>query len=135
VLRIKPVTATISRFAVHSDQTGEYKIPPSTQLAINVVGLHRDPNYWKEPMKFNPSRFLASNSNNEEEIHDKHAFMYFGGGLRICPGRQFAMVQLKSMVVFFYSKYKFEVITKEPSTQHSINVQCKELKVRIKRRK
>jgi len=135
MLRIRPVTITISRFAVHSDQIDEYKIPPSTQLAVNVMGLHRNPNYWRDPMKFNPLRFLASNSNKEENIHDKHAFMYFGGGLRVCPGRQFAMAQLKMMVVLFYSKYKFEVIIEEPSTQYSINVQCKELKIRIRCRK
>ncbi|CAJ0826524.1 8984_t:CDS:2 [Entrophospora sp. SA101] len=38
LLRIRPVTATISRFSTHSDQIDEYKIPLSTQLAINMMG-------------------------------------------------------------------------------------------------
>ncbi|RIA95873.1 cytochrome P450 [Glomus cerebriforme] len=132
VLRIRPVTATISRFTAHPDQINEYKIPPSTQLSVNIMGLHMNPNYWEEPMKFNPSRFLG---NNEKETYDKNAFVYFGGGIRMCPGRQFAMTQLKMMVVLLYSKYKFEVITKDPSSQYSVNTQCKELKVRIKHKK
>nr|CAG8587266.1 10477_t:CDS:2 [Entrophospora candida] len=135
VLRIRPVTATISRFSTHSDQIDEYKIPLSTQLAINMMGLHKNPNYWKEPMEFNPSRFLANSSNSNEEIYNKNAFMYFGGGLRMCPGRQLAITQLKMMIVLLYNKYKFEVITKEPSMQHNVNIQCKELKIRIKCRK
>src|SRR4051794_8603348 len=113
-LRIWPVTATISRLAANSDQIYEYKIPQSAQLAINVMGLHMNPNYWEEPTKFNPSRFLASSNENEKETHDKNAFLYFGGGLRLCPGKQLAMTQLKMMVVLLYKKYKFEMTTKEP---------------------
>ena len=39
------------------------------------MGLHMNPNYWEEPMKFNPSRFLASD--------DKNAYLYFGGYVRV----------------------------------------------------
>ena len=98
------------------------------------MGLHKNSNYWNDPMKFDPSRFLPS-SNNEKESYDKNAFLYFGGGLRLCPGRQFAMIQLKMMIVLLYNKYKFEVITKKPSTRFNINIQSKELKIRISTRK
>ncbi|CAB4416649.1 unnamed protein product [Rhizophagus irregularis] len=110
VLRVRPVTATITRFATHSDQIDEFQIPSSTHLSVNIL----------------------TSSNNEKETYDKNALVYFGGGLRMCPGRQFAMTLLKMMVVLLYSKYKFEVITKEPLAQNSINTQCKELKIRIR---
>ena len=67
------------------------------------MGLHMNPNYWEELMKFNPSRFLAS---DEGETFDKNAFLYFGGGLRLCPGKQLAMTQLK-MTIVLLKKYKF----------------------------
>ncbi|CAH1763670.1 13620_t:CDS:2, partial [Entrophospora sp. SA101] len=86
VLRIRPATATISRFSANSDQIDEYTIPASTQLAINIMGLQMNPKYWEEPTKFNPSRFLASSNNNEKESYNKNAFVLFGGGLRVCPG-------------------------------------------------
>ncbi|CAG8490489.1 649_t:CDS:2, partial [Funneliformis mosseae] len=63
----------------HSDQFDEYNIPSSTQLAINIVSLHKNQNYWKEPTKFNPSRFLASSNN--DETYNKGTLMNFGGGL------------------------------------------------------
>ncbi|RIB25868.1 cytochrome P450 [Gigaspora rosea] len=132
-LRIRPVTATISRFSENSDQIDEYKIPPSTQLAINVMGLHMNPNYWKNPNEFNPSRFLSNN--NKSETFNKNAFMYFGGGLRMCPGKNLAMTQLKMLIVLLYSKYKFRIITKEPSLQNNVNTQLTELKIKINRRK
>ncbi|CAG8549530.1 3475_t:CDS:2, partial [Scutellospora calospora] len=138
VLRVKPATATISRFSENSDQIYNYKIPASTQLVINVIGLHMNPKYWDEPTKFNPSRFLSSNSNynknTKDEVFNKNSYMYFGGGLRMCPGKQLAMIQLKMLVVLLYSKYKFDIITKDPLTRDNINTQCRELKIRIKHR-
>ncbi|CAG8498194.1 8600_t:CDS:2 [Paraglomus brasilianum] len=132
VLRLRPATLTISRFSAHRDQFDGYEIPSSTQIAINVVGLHRNQNYWNEPENFNPSRFLEDNIGKN---YNKNAFMYFGGGLRVCPAKQFAMVQLKMMVVLLYSKYTFEVTTKDPSTNYNVNLQCKELMTRIKHRR
>ncbi|CAI2186972.1 8838_t:CDS:2 [Funneliformis geosporum] len=79
VLRIRPVTSTISRFLKHSDKVDEYNIPSSTQLAINIVSLHKNQNYWKEPTKFSPSRFLASSNN--DETYNKSTLMNFGGGI------------------------------------------------------
>ncbi|CAG8773793.1 32345_t:CDS:2, partial [Gigaspora margarita] len=57
--KVRPVMAMISRFSDNSDQIENYKIPASTQLVIDVIGLHMNPKYWEEPTKFNPSRFLS----------------------------------------------------------------------------
>lgn len=128
VLRVRPATATISRFSENPDQIDNYKIPASTQLVINVIGLHMNPKYWTEPDKFNPSRFLSSNNSYNENIKnnnfDKNSFMNFGGGLRMCPGKQLAFIQLKMLVVLLYSRYKFDIITKDPLTRNNINTQC-----------
>ncbi|CAG8851039.1 26008_t:CDS:2, partial [Gigaspora margarita] len=76
VLRVRPATATISCFLVHSDQIYKYRISSATQLVINIVGLHKSQKYWKEPMKFKPSRFLKNN-NKDFEVYNKNAFMNF----------------------------------------------------------
>ncbi|CAG8631003.1 10519_t:CDS:2, partial [Paraglomus occultum] len=132
VLRLRPATLTISRFSAYRDQFDGYEIPSSTQVAINVVGLHKNQNYWNEPENFNPSRFLET---SVDKNYNRNAFMYFGGGLRTCPAKQFAMVELKMMVVLLYNKYAFEVTTKNPSTNYNVNLQCEELMIRIKHRR
>ncbi|KAF0467422.1 cytochrome P450 [Gigaspora margarita] len=135
VLRVRPAMVTISCFSDNSDQIDNYKIPASTQLVINVIGLHMNPKYWKEPTKFNLSRFLLNNNKNNDTFNtNKNAFMNFGGGLCICFGKQLAIIQLKILVVLLYSKYKIEVLTKDSSIQNNINTQCNELKIRIRRR-
>ncbi|CAJ0829217.1 4865_t:CDS:2 [Entrophospora sp. SA101] len=100
VLRIRPIGTSIGREATNFDQIGDYKIPGSTLTVINVKSLHMNPNYWNEPTKFNPSRFLKNKNhdNNSEDSFIKNTFLPFGGGLRICPGRHLAMNQLKLLV-------------------------------------
>lgn len=49
-------------------------IPEGTQLNINVFSFHRDPEYFAEPLKFDPERFSAENIGNIEP------FTYFPFG-------------------------------------------------------
>ncbi|CAJ0902869.1 7259_t:CDS:2 [Entrophospora sp. SA101] len=77
--------------------------------------LHMNPNYWNEPTKFDPSRFLKNknhdnNNGIDEDSFIKNTFLHFGGGLRICPGRHLAINQVKLMVALLYKKYKFELV-------------------------
>ncbi|CAJ0749696.1 22559_t:CDS:2 [Entrophospora sp. SA101] len=138
VLRIRPIGTSIGREATNFDQIGDYKIPGSTLTVINVKSLHMNPNYWNEPTKFNPSRFLKNKNhdNNSEDSFIKNTFLPFGGGLRICPGRHLAMNQLKLLVALFYKKYEFELVNDKLIYRNSIinGNQCGELKVKLSHR-
>lgn len=58
-------------------------VPAGTMADVFIYEIHRDPNYWPEPEKFNPDRFLP------EKILDRHPFSYipFSGGPRNCIGK------------------------------------------------
>ncbi|CAJ0824934.1 11802_t:CDS:2, partial [Entrophospora sp. SA101] len=120
------------------DQIGDYKIPGSTRLTINVQSLHMNPNYWNEPTKFDPSRFLNKNHDNDNGIDDsfiKNTFLHFGGGLRICPGRHLALNQIKLLVALLFKKYKFELVSDKPMRPQPFDgSRCVELKVKLTHR-
>lgn len=68
----------------------KYKIPDSdvyidkgVSVVIPVVGLHRDPDYFADPDKYNPENF------SEEVKNSRHhcTFLPFGEGPRICIGK------------------------------------------------
>jgi cytochrome P450 family 4 len=57
-------------------------IPADSHIMIHLYDTHRDPNFWSEPDKFDPDRFLT------ERCKNRHPFAYvpFSAGPRNCIG-------------------------------------------------
>ena len=70
-----------------------------------IYGVHRSSQYWTNPEKFNPSRF------EKEEIKKRPAFAYlpFGGGPRLCIGSNFAMMEMKLILIRMLQRFDFEL--------------------------
>jgi cytochrome P450 family 4 len=81
-LRIYPPVPFIAR-ALGEDWTSEYGVVPQGSLIqIHIFDLHRDPEEFPDPEKFDPDRFLPENSEK------RHPFAYvpFSAGPRNCIG-------------------------------------------------
>ncbi|RXG73534.1 cytochrome P450 2L1 [Armadillidium vulgare] len=71
-----------------------FDIPKGT-VVLSMGGLsHRDPTYFKDPDKFDPSRFLDENG---KFISTCDGFQAFGMGKRQCLGEQFARMEFYSI--------------------------------------
>ena len=57
-------------------ELGGFYIPQDTTVGIQAYTMHRDPNVWKEPESFDPTRW--ENVTPEMKKH----FLAFGGGSR-----------------------------------------------------
>ncbi|RZB39764.1 p450 domain containing protein [Asbolus verrucosus] len=97
----------------------DYKVPgedlvieKGTTVAISVLGIHYDEEYYPDPEKFDPERF------NEENKSSRHTYAHipFGEGPRMCIGMRFGLMQSKVGLTALLRKYKFTVNnkTKEP---------------------
>ncbi|GES74997.1 cytochrome P450 [Rhizophagus clarus] len=131
VARIVPISHLVSRCIDKPDEIAGYQWPANTSFKINVRAIHHDEDYWEEPDKFNPDRWLVENFKAE------NSFMMFGGGLRICPGRKLAMIELVCLIALLFRKYEINLVDMNSpiqATSDIILVSCEKLLVEIKPR-
>ncbi|XP_076657346.1 uncharacterized protein LOC143361655 [Halictus rubicundus] len=72
------------------------RIDKGSHVWLPIYGIQRDPKYFKEPGKFDPSRF----TDKESSPINSAAYLPFGIGPRICVGYRFAIMQ--SRVALFH---------------------------------
>lgn len=65
-------------------------IPAGMPVYVNVVGIQMDPQYFPDPDKYDPERFM-----NEKNIKS-YTFMPFGEGPRICIGEYHIILHVQS---------------------------------------
>ncbi len=111
--RIRPIVPIGGRELTTSDTIAGYKWDPDTKFYINSVYIQRQKDYWKEPEKFIPDRFL-----NEESKIIKNSFTPFGGGIRLCPGKLVAFAEIKTLLILFLGKYNVDLIDKVSPLKH-----------------
>lgn len=77
---------------VHTDtKIGNYLCPKGSVLWINNYAMANDEEYFENPHEFNPDRFL------DKECCKKYAYLPFGGGLRECIGKRYAVQMMKML--------------------------------------
>jgi cytochrome P450 family 6 len=97
-----PPVATIHRRAL-----SDYKLPngsilpKGTGVVIPVLAIQRDPDYFPDPLQFDPDRF-----DGEQK---PFSYMPFGEGPRICIGMRFGLLQTKLGLAMLLNKFKFNV--------------------------
>jgi cytochrome P450 len=65
------------------------RIRKNKVVFVNVLGIHRRPDVFPDPDRFDPTRFLGD---REKEL-PRCAYLPFGAGPRICIGNHFALME------------------------------------------
>lgn len=105
-MRMLPPVITMDRVA-NSDQVIEkynLLVKKGTKINIMARSMMNDPDYWTEPEKFNPDRFMPG----EREKIVPGSYCPFGLGPRHCLGMRFALTEAKVGLASMVMKYRFE---------------------------
>ncbi|RHZ89460.1 hypothetical protein Glove_14g21 [Diversispora epigaea] len=108
---------------------GGYRWSKGTIFILDIDRIQNHESYWKDPEIFNPDRFMDKNNPDS-----KNQIYMFGGGLRKCPGRNLAMVEIKATLAMLYRKYDIQLMGPLKESIQTIR-KCDELKVKLKKRK
>ncbi|XP_043273337.1 uncharacterized protein [Venturia canescens] len=105
-LRLYPSVPFISRTIREDLQLKTHVVPAGSLLSLHIFDMHRDPNFWSDPLVYDPDRFLPEN------IQGRHPYSYvpFSAGSRNCIGQRFAMLELKALVGHLLYNFYLEPI-------------------------
>lgn len=88
-----------------------YPLPKGTIVFINLWACSRDPQYFEEPYKFNPYRFMDENKQN---VVRSPCFLAFSAGDRKCPAESYAKSVIFLMLGTLLQNLKLRNGTEDP---------------------
>jgi cytochrome P450 len=88
-LRLYPPAYLTSRLALEDVEIGGHRVRAGTDVVVNIIGMHRRPEYFADPQRFDPDRFEPS----AEKTIPRGAYIPFGAGARVCIGNGFALME------------------------------------------
>ncbi len=105
-LRLYPPIWGQPREAMEDDEIQGYRVEKGMPVTVCQYVTHRHPEFFPDPEKFDPERFLPEN----EAKLPKFAFFPFGGGGRACIGNHFAMAEGQMCIATILQRFKFELV-------------------------
>ncbi|GLJ19374.1 hypothetical protein SUGI_0349040 [Cryptomeria japonica] len=95
VFRLHPPVPMMIRKADVSREIDGFLISENTHVLVNLWAMGRDTSVWKDPLNFNPDRFLESKIDYKGQDFE---LIPFGAGRRICIGLPLAHRQVHLVV-------------------------------------
>lgn len=101
VMRLYPPAYLVDRLTGVPLEAGEYLIPRGKYVFTSPYVMHRHPEFYPDPERFDPERWTP------EEIAKRPKFAYFpfGGGPRTCIGEHFAWTEMVLVVATLAQRY------------------------------
>ncbi|XP_048560135.1 cytochrome P450 85A1-like [Triticum urartu] len=101
-LRLATVVNGLLRKTTQDVEMNGYVIPKGWRIYVYTREINYDPFMYPDPMTFNPWRWLEKNM--ESHPH----FMLFGGGGRMCPGKEVGTAEIATFLHYFVTRYRWE---------------------------
>ncbi|XP_008811805.1 cytochrome P450 85A1-like [Phoenix dactylifera] len=103
-LRIATVVNGVLRKTTQDVEMKGFVIPKGWRIYVYTREINYDPFLYPEPLTFNPWRWL------EKNLESHQHFMMFGGGGRLCPGKELGIVEIAAFLHHFVTRYRWEEV-------------------------
>lgn len=109
-MRIYPPVWGIARRSTEDCEFGDYLIPANSYIALTMYVLHRHPEHWDNPERFDPERFAPGAAKS------RHAYAYlpFSAGPRACIGAGMAMLEVQLILAQLLQQFRVRPVADHP---------------------
>lgn len=105
-LRLYPSAHSLTRVCARTVEIEGVTIRRGSRVVLPIYAMHRHEKWWRDPNVFDPDRFAAG-----EPPPDRHLYMPFGAGPRICIGAAFAMTELVVVLATLVRSARFSPLS------------------------
>ena len=99
---LSPITRFVARQSIAEYKFKNFVIPADVSIEVAIDNLHKDPEYWDDPLTFDAMRFYGENKSKA----GLPQFQAFGSGPRNCPGMKFSLMESKLLVSRILRNYR-----------------------------
>ena len=131
-MRLRPMVPISFHDANVDTSLGEYIVPKQTTVAPLFRPAAIDPANFLDPLAFRPERWLEDSL----RPHNVSAYMPFGSGPRMCPGRSLALLEMKTLLSLLYKNFDVDRVgdSADVSELYGVFMSPAGLKVRLRPR-
>jgi cytochrome P450 len=105
-LRLRPVIDAAERTLTRPRTVGGYELPAGIRVYPGIALVHRRPDLYPEPERFQPERFLDGRV-------ESYAWLPFGGGIRRCIGAALAQAEMAEVIRVVCERVELEAVRPE----------------------
>ncbi|XP_010533078.1 PREDICTED: beta-amyrin 28-oxidase-like [Tarenaya hassleriana] len=109
VMRLTPPVPGAFRQAIHPFSFDGFFIPKGWKLYWSANATHRNPEYFPEPERFEPRRFEGNGP-------APYTYIPFGGGPRMCPGKEYARLEILVFIHNLVKRFRWEKVFPHENT-------------------
>lgn len=104
-------------FTLQLEEKGSYTIRKDDIVALYPQTVHLDPEVYEDPSAFKYDRYLDESGKEKTDFYLrgkklKYYYLPFGSGKTKCPGRQFAVHEIKQLLTLLISYFDMELVDK-----------------------
>ncbi|HEY0937838.1 MAG TPA: cytochrome P450, partial [Trebonia sp.] len=117
-MRLYPPVWGLPRKALAADEIDGYRIPAGADVMVCPYTLHRNPQFWPDPDRFDPERFAPGGP----PPGHRYAYIPFGAGPRVCVGSHLGMMEAVLVAAMVARRFRFELAGPVPRPEPNLSL-------------
>ena len=109
-MRLYPPVWGYVRRAERETELGGYVLPANAWVGVVTYALHRHPEFWPDPERFDPDRFEPDRARDR----DFFAYLPFAAGPRTCIGAGMAMLEIQLILAQLVPRFRIRIVPDHP---------------------